>query len=171
MAYFKPRNTSNEKAPAQMVAKSIIGESRTISQSECLKIAHKITKAIIVSGDSYSATFGACVKLVRETHKVLSKKAFSARIAMRDALLNVAGASEWISGGMHRVYFNDAHRFGGLREVGKKYELDGEPISNNRAFKLRGHKFFFDLNTGSFGHTHPNEKFALAVIAGIKEAM
>lgn len=168
---MKPRNTKNEKAPLQVIAKSIIGAARTISQSESFKLAHAVTKAIIVTGDSYSVTFGACLKLVRETHTVLSKKVAAARIAKRDALLGVKGASEWISGTMHRVYFNDAHEFGGLLEVGKKYELNGEPISNNKAFKLRGHKFFFDLTTMSFGHTHPDSEFAARVIAGIEAAL
>ena len=168
---MKPRNTKNEKAPTPMIAKSIIGTARTITQSECFKIAHAVTKAIIAAGDSYAATFGACLKLVRETHTVLSKKVSAARIAKRDALLGVKGASEWISGTMHRVYFNDAHVFGGLVAVGKKYELDGEVISNNKAFSLRGHKFFFDLSTMSFGHTHPNAEFAARVIAGIRAAL
>ena len=168
---MKPRNTKNEKAPLQMIAKSIIGAARTISQSECFKIAHAVTKAIIAAGDSYAVTFGASVKLVRETHEVLSKKVAAARIAKRDALLEVKGASEWISGTMHRVYFNDAETFGGLKAVGKKYELDGEAISNNRAFKLRGHKFFFYLITMSFGHTHPDAEFAARVIAGIEAAL
>lgn len=165
---MKPRNTKNEKAPVQMIAKSIIGAARTITQSECFKIAHAVAKAIISAGDSYAVTFGASVKLVRETHKVLSKKVAAARIAKRDALLEVKDTSEWISGTMHRVYFNDAETFGGLLEVGKKYELNGESISNNKAFKLRGHKFFFDLTTMSFGHTHPDTEFAASVIAGIE---
>lgn len=168
---MKPRNTKNEKAPTPMIAKSIIGTARTITQSECFKIAHAVTKAIIATGDSYAVTFGASVKLVRETHKVLSKKVAAARIAKRDALLEIKGASEWISGTMHRVYFNDAHTFGGLLEVGKKYELNGESISNNKAFKLRGHKFFFDLTTMRFGHAHPDADFAKRVIAGIEAAL
>ena len=169
--YLKPRNTRKEKAPVQMIAKSIVGAARTITKSECFKIAHAVTKAIVAAGDSYAVTFGACLKLVRETHNVLSKKVAAARIAKRDALLSVKGASEWISGTMHRVYFNDAHEFGGLLEVGKKYELDGEAISNNRAFKLKGYKFFFDLSTMSFGHTHPDAEFAARVIAGIEAAL
>lgn len=168
---MKPRNTKNEKAPLQMIAKSIIGAARTISQSESFKLAHAVTKAIIAAGDSYAATFGACLKLVRETHNVLSKKVAAARIAKRDALLEIKGASEWVSGTMHRVYFNDVHEFGGLLKVSKKYELDGEAISNNRAFKLKGHKFFFDLTTMSFGHTHPDADFAKRVIAGIEAAL
>lgn len=169
--YLKPRNTRNEKAPVQAIAKSIIGTARTITQSECFKIAHAVAKAIITAGDSYAATFGACLKLVREIHVVLSKKVAAARIAKRDALLEVKGASEWISGSMHRVYFNDAHVFGGLVAIGKKYELDGEAISNNKAFSLRGHKFFFDLTTMSFGSTHPDAEFATRVIAGIEAAL
>ena len=168
---MKPRNTKNEKAPLQMIAKSIIGAARTISQSESFKLAHTVTKAIIAAGDSYAVTFGACLKLVRETHNVLSKKVAAARIAKRDALLSVKGASEWISGTMHRVYFNDAEIFGGLRTAGKKYELGGEAISNHRAFKLKGYKFFFDLSTMSFGHAHPDAEFAARVIVGIEAAL
>lgn len=168
---MKPRNTKNEKAPLQMIAKSIIGAARTISQSESFKLAHAVTKAIIAAGDSYAVTFGACLKLVREIHTVLSKKVSAARIAKRDALLGVKGASEWISGTTHRVYFNDAHVFGGLVAVGKKYELDGESISNNRAFKMKGYKFFFDMSTMSFGHAHPDAEFAARVIAGIEAAL
>ena len=62
--YFAEAEAQQEQAPLheEGVAK-VVGRTR---KSAMFKMAHAIAKAFRKEGDSYSVTFGACLKLVRQ---------------------------------------------------------------------------------------------------------
>jgi hypothetical protein len=73
-----------------------------------------------------------------------------------ETLIN-AGGKEWISGEMHRIYFNASvvNEIAGFTFKGKDTFQDGEIISRNQAFKKTmsngtNVKFYYDVTTGKF---------------------
>lgn len=60
--FFAMVEASQEPAHEEGVAK-VVGRTR---KSAMFKMAHAIAKTIRKEGDSYSVTFGACLKLVRQ---------------------------------------------------------------------------------------------------------
>lgn len=101
--------------------------------------------------------------------------------AMIDKLQKIGGVF-WERGNIRRVYFNNLPRWYGLRystyeSSGRPYNcsLDGEPISNNQAYKLITElqlaKFWYDVNSGEFGSRNLSNSEFEKIKAAILEAM
>lgn len=112
--------------------------------------AHKIARETRNSFVTYRSAFSAALKgvyaMMKETEKTTAEK------------LEALGIEAWERGDMKRYYINDdaLEAVFGLR-IGRyntgnisSASLNGEPISNSRAYKLMGRKIFFDAVKGEW---------------------
>lgn len=110
-----------------------------MNTSTIFKKAHALTKATIQAGDSYSATFAICLKVVYAESK-------EANIA--EVLLEM-GLKIWEKGAMKRIYINKAEQF---VEFAQKAGLDMDYIECRSAFvnRINSNPTWFDCKTGKF---------------------
>lgn len=117
--------------------------------------AHKMTKSIIQKGDSYSATFAECLKLVYKIEK---------------------GSKLWEKEGFSRLYFASwrLKEAFGLQTTHYKTGaissalMDGESISNTKARRicsqLESGKLWFDNNSLQFNWKHIDDAIAQKIV-------
>ena len=86
------------------------------------------------------------------------------------------GGKEWVSGNLHRVYFNNLEDLYGFEhenyKTGRlmKCKLDGETISNSRGYKIQSAlsgKLYYDVTTRKFGSQHLGENVVEALVKEI----
>lgn len=98
--------------------------------------------------------------------------------AMTIEQLTAVGGKEWVAGDKHRIYFNNLSELYGVETT--RYNsghissatLDGEDISNNKAFQLltmlNSAKFWFDIPTMKFWNRGLNADDFQKVIAAVR---
>lgn len=75
-----------DKAEPVAVVDAEAALNKSATKSNVFKAAHKLTKATVKAGDSYSATFAACLKLVMSIAKKIKAKATQVITKRRTAL-------------------------------------------------------------------------------------
>ena len=110
-----------------------------MNTSTIFKKAHALTKATIQTGDSYSATFAICLKVIYAESK---------EVSFDQILLNM-GLKVWEKGSMKRIYINKAEQF---VEFAEKAGLDMAYIECRSAFvnRINSNPTWFDCKTGKF---------------------
>lgn len=107
-----------------------------MNKSNLFKAAHKLTKQVIQKGDSYRATFGACIKAIKEGF-VMNLKSIAEQLIE-------AGAKVWENHGFKRIYMTCAQ----FNQVtGRDYNLN----DNNN-------KIFFDYAANAIMRSYKGKK-------------
>lgn len=110
-----------------------------MNTSTIFKAAHALTKATVKVGDSYSATFAICLKVIYAESKEESI----------ETKLLAMGLKVWEKGSMKRIYINKAEQF---MEFAERANLDMEYIAVRMHFvnRISSNKTWFDCNTNKF---------------------
>lgn len=110
-----------------------------MNTSTIFKKAHALTKATIQTGDSYSATFAICLKVVYAESK---------EVSFEQILLSI-NLKVWEKGAMKRIYINKAEQFVKFAE---EAGLDMDYIECRSAFvnRINSNPTWFDCKSGKF---------------------
>lgn len=122
-----------------------------LNNSERFVIAHKTAKQIRSYFDSYRGAFAFALSEVYAMEKTHEEKTTAEK-------LENLGITAWERDGMKRYYINDGQLeavFGlsiGRYKTGNisSASLNGEGISNSKAYKLIGRGIWYDANTDSW---------------------
>jgi len=107
--------------------------------SNIFKAAHKLTKATVQTGDSYSATFAICLKVIYAESKDSN---------ITNTLLAI-GLKVWEKGSMKRIYMTCNQ----LNQV------------TNKGFSLNDskNKIFYDFETNAIMRSYKSKKATIEV--------
>ena len=91
-----------------------------------------------------------------------------------------SAGKEWVKGDYHRIYFNNLEKFYTALEINtyktgsiSSATLNGEKISNNRAYKIQTDldvgKLYYDVKNSAWVHTGIDSDILEIIIENIKK--